>query len=130
MPTPSSVATRGVFALAASILVLGAAAAAAPLPTRVGQCSVTSVKQVEFRLEGEAGSGSAISYDNGGYQVSYDRIPAIEAARKGDAVRLCLVSIPRHCPPGDARGRIYRATNERSGATWTAPDAEHSCGGA
>ena len=105
-------------------------AGAAPLPTRVGTCSVTTVKQVEPRLEGMPGSGSAIAYQNGGYQVSYDTIPAIEASRPGDPVRLCLVSVPRNCPPGDMRGRVYRATNLRTKGTWTAADAEHSCGGA
>jgi len=43
---------------------------------------------------------------------------------------LCLVSIPAGCPRGDVRGRIYRATNLRTGETWQAPDSEHSCGGA
>jgi hypothetical protein len=103
---------------------------AAPLPTRVGACSTTTVKRIETRLEGMPNSGSAISYANGGYQVSYETMPAMKASRPGDQVRLCLVSIPKHCPPGDARGRIYRATNLRSRRTWTAPDAEHGCGGA
>jgi hypothetical protein len=75
-------------------------------------------------------SGSAISYVNGGYQVSYDIVRGIQASRPGDRVRLCLISVPKNCPPGDARGRVYRATNLRSGASWTAPDSEHSCGGA
>ncbi len=117
--------------IAALMLAFGMTAAdAAALPTRVGQCSVTTVKQIASRLEGMPGSGSAISYANGGYQVSYDTIPAIKASRSGDSVKLCLVSIPRHCPPGDARGRVYRANNLRSGGSWTAPDAEHGCGGA
>jgi hypothetical protein len=117
--------------LAFSIFAMGIhSAEAAPLPARVGQCSVAAVKAVETRLQGMPDSGSAISYENGGYQVSYDVIPAIQASRRGDSVRLCLVSIPKHCPPDDARGRIYSATNLRTGATWRAPDAEHSCGGA
>lgn len=116
---------------AVSALVFGTPPAdAAPLPQRVGACSVTTVKQVETRLEGMPGSGSAISYVNGGYQVSYDTVPAIEASRPGDTVRLCLVSIPKNCPPGDARGRIYRATNLRTHGSWSAADAEHACGGA
>jgi hypothetical protein len=118
-------------AIAVTVFICGMApAGAAPLPTRVGACSTTTVKQVETRLEGVPGSGSAIAYENGGYQVSYDTIPAVEASRPGDPVRLCLVSIPKNCPPADARGRVYRATNLRTKAGWTAPDAEHSCGGA
>lgn len=117
--------------LVLSGLFLGmTAASAAALPTQVGRCSVTTVKQIESRLDGMPGSGSAISYVNGGYQVSYDTIPGIQSARAGDQVKLCLVSIPRDCPAGDVRGRVYRATNLRSGKSWTAPDAEHGCGGA
>ena len=130
MKEPSGV-SPALIAVAVATFTLGVpAASAAPLPTRLGQCSVTRVKQVETRLEGMPNSGSAITYENGGYQVSYDMIPAIEASRPGDPVRVCLVSIPEHCPPGDARGRVYRATNLRSKGTWKAPDAEHSCGGA
>jgi hypothetical protein len=123
--------TAAAIGCAAAALALGGAPAnAAALPTHVGACSVTRVKQVEFRLEGMPGSGSAICYVNGGYQVSCDRIAAMAASRRRGPVRLCLVSIPKKCPPGNRRGRIYRATNLRSGGAWTAPDAEHSCGGA
>jgi hypothetical protein len=116
--------------LAAAVCLATTAASAGPLPARDGACAATRVKEVGYRLEGMPDSGSAISYRNGGYQVSYDRIPAMAASRPGDPVRLCLVSVPRHCPRGDARGRVYRATNLRTGRTWTAPNAEHSCGGA
>jgi hypothetical protein len=55
----------------------------------------------------------------------------IGISRPGNPVRLHLVSIPQNCPPEDARGRSsYRATNLRSGRTWTAADSGHSCGGA
>lgn len=116
--------------------VLVAPAFAAGLPVRVGQCATTTVKSVEARLvDGSTNkpipdSGSAISFANGGYQVSYDTVAAVEASRPGDPVRLCLVSIPEGCPPGDARGRQYKTTNLRTKASWTLPDAEHSCGGA
>jgi hypothetical protein len=50
--------------------------------------------------------------------------------RSGDKVKLCLVSLPEDCPPGDDRGKIYRATNLRTGESWEAPDSQHSCGGA
>lgn len=106
------------------------------LPVRVGQCIITSILKVENRLqEGEngpfiEGSGSAIEYSNKGYQVSYDQIPAMDDSRAGDEVKLCLVSLPKDCPPGDDRGRFYDATNLRTGESWEAPDAEHMCGGA
>src|SRR5271168_1807265 len=75
------------------------------LPGHVGQCVITKIAAVETRLEDGfthapiKGSGSAVRFVNGGYQVSYDTVPAIEHSRAGDRVRLCLHSIPRSCPP-------------------------------
>ncbi len=123
------------FALCAAALALATPALADALPKHVGQCAATKVQKVETRLvDGSdkpvAGSGSAVEFANGGYQVSYDTIPEIEASRPGDAVKICLVSIPHPCPPGDKRGRIYKTTNQRTKGAWTLPDSEHSCGGA
>jgi hypothetical protein len=125
---------------AAAALALAAAsslaASAADLPTRVGQCAETEVKSVGTRLldgsnnQPVAGSGSAIEFVNGGYQVSYDQEASVDASRPGDPVRMCLASIPKGCPPGDNRGREYRTTNLRTHKTWRLPDSEHSCGGA
>ncbi|MEB3263503.1 MAG: hypothetical protein VKJ66_03935 [Synechococcus sp.] len=131
----------GVLLLALPAVLRPAAATAAPLPRTLGACSRTSVKEVLYRLSSPdengvyipvAGSGSAISYTNGGYQVSYDMVPAIHRSQEGDAVELCLEFIPdcREAPPGDGRGRIYRARNLRTGDTWSLPDSQHSCGGA
>ena len=117
-------------------LTLAPPALAAGLPVRIGQCSTTTVKQVETRLvDGSTnqpmpGSGSAIEFANGGYQVSYDQVPAVDRSRPGDPVAMCLVSVPRHCPPGDDRGRMYKTTNLRTRGSWTLPNAEHECGGA
>jgi hypothetical protein len=121
---------------AAALLLNGGVAAADPLPTRIGQCSETTVKDVSTRLmDGVTkapmpGSGSAVDFANGGYQVSYDTIAAITQSRAGDSVSICLVSFPQGCPSGDARGRTYKTTNLRTRGTWTLPDAEHMCGGA
>jgi hypothetical protein len=123
-------------ALAAGALAAFGAQGAGGLPTRVGACVATRVKTVETRLEDGithqpvADSGSAIEFANGGYQVSYDTLPAITRSRPGDAIRLCLRSIPSGCPRGDDRGREYRATNLRTGQSWELPDSEHMCGGA
>jgi hypothetical protein len=111
-------------------LMLTPAALAAPLPTRVGQCGETTIKEVSYRLEGAPDSGSAVVFANGGYQVSYDRHAQITRSRRGDPVRMCLVEIPRNCPRGDNRGRIYKTTNLRTGESWELPDSPHSCGGA
>jgi hypothetical protein len=122
------VASLAAFAVAASAL-------AAPMPKRVGDCARTKVSRIETRLmdaDGKpvAGSGSAIDFVNGGYQVSYDEVAAIAASRPGDDADVCLVSVPKGCPKGDHRGKIYKTTNQRTRGQWTLPDSEHSCGGA
>ncbi|SRR5579885_1237500 len=120
-----------IVALAAATLVLGGGAQGADrLPTKPGQCEMTRVKDVTTRLEGVPDSGSAIEYTDTGYQVSYEQIPGIDHSRPGDAIKLCLVSVPQDCPPGDDRGRQYKATNMRTHESWQAADAEHMCGGA
>jgi hypothetical protein len=120
-------------------LTLTASSVAAGLPKRVGRCSLTRVSKVETRLmdgvtnEPILGSGSVISFANGGHQVSSpDDKQDIDVyrSRPGDLVKLCLVSIPRGCPPGDVRGRVYKTKNFRTRNSWTLPDDEHSCGGA
>ena len=104
------------------------------LPRHLGECVATRVKDVETRLvDGDQpvpDSGSAIQFTNGGYQVAYETVPPVEASRAGDPVRMCLVALPSHCPPGDERGKRYRVTNLRTHKSWTLPDAEHMCGGA
>ena len=122
----------------ASILCVIAAhqAGADPLPTQIRQCSQTTISKIGTRLEDATtgrpmvGSGSALQFANGGYQVSYDTLPQITHSRVGDPVTMCLVLIPKDCPPGDERGREYTTTNLRTHASWRLPDSEHSCGGA
>jgi hypothetical protein len=122
---------RGQFVLPAILsLALGTPAGAGGLPERVGACANTRIKAIGTRLEGMPDSGSAVSFANGGDQVSYDTVPAIVHSKAGDPVRMCLVSIPRHCPKGDNRGRVYRTTNLRTHKSWKLPDSEHMCGGA
>ncbi len=100
------------------------------LPTHEGACGLATIRQIGSRLEGAPDSGSAVAESDGAYQVSYDTIPAIQASQIGDAALVCLVSIPRHCAPHDNRGRVYAVANLRTLAAWSAPDAEHMCGGA
>jgi hypothetical protein len=107
-----------------------------PPPTRPGTCAFTHVRQVSQRLEDGVthrvipGSGSAASFANGLYQVSYDQVRAVNASRRGDPVWICLMRLPQNCPPGDNRGRLYTTTNLRTEDSWTLPDSEHGCGGA
>jgi hypothetical protein len=106
-----------------------APAAAAALPTVVGACGQTVIREIGHRLE-NPDSGSVVQYANGLIQISYDVIAEIHRSRVGDKVKVCLVSIPENCPPNDDRGKVYRATNLRTGESWQAPDSQHSCGGA
>jgi hypothetical protein len=126
----------GAYAIALLSLAGPALAAQPPsLPKRVGTCVFSTVRNVSARLEDGSGrpvpeSGTSISLANGLYGVSYSRVAAAQNARRGDRVLACLVSIPRHCPPGDDRGRIYTTTNLRTLESWTLPDSQHMCGGA
>src|SRR5579863_4835656 len=103
---------------------------ASAMPTTVGACTDTTIAEIGTRLEGMPDSGSAVRFADGGTQVSYETIRAIERSRVGDKVRVCLVRVPKHCPPGDDRGKVYRTTNLRNHEHWTLPDSEHACGGA
>ncbi len=119
------------FALAGSAAV----STAGRIPTVVGTCELTTVYKLTARLEDGSGkpipdSGSAIFFANGGSQVSYDQVPAVEFSRPGDQVLFCLVSLPIDCPPGDERGKTYTTTNLRTKQIWTLPDSAHGCGGA
>ena len=107
-----------------------AAYAAADIPTKVGQCVETSLKEVGTRLEGVPDSGSAVIYANGIFGIDYETVKAITKARKGDKITLCLTSIPKNCPPGADRGKFYSAVDLRTQGKWNLPDAEHLCGGA
>jgi uncharacterized protein len=108
------------------------------LPGRVGQCTITKIASITTRFGEELkpptdeldSSGTATTYANSGYQVSYSYIPAIAGSHLGDEVLLCLVSVPKNCPPGDDRGRIYSGTDLSTKGSWLLPDAQHSCGGA
>ncbi|RZM34250.1 MAG: DUF1311 domain-containing protein [Sphingomonas sp.] len=101
--------------------------------SRVGQCEVTTIAQIGPRL-GASGppdqSGTSITFANGVHQVSYDLERPIARSRLKDRARVCLVSIPRHCPPGDDRGRQYAVRNLRTGEQWQLFDSQHLCGGA
>jgi hypothetical protein len=102
-------------------------ALAAP-PARVGTCAYSRITWVGQRVG--PNTGSAVRLRNGVNGVSYDQIAPVNLSRVGDRVFTCLISIPRNCPPGDVRGRIYTTTNLRRMESWTLPDSPHFCGGA
>jgi hypothetical protein len=121
---------RTMLAALALLLAAQTAMAADTLPTRVGACTQTKIKQIGTRLDGVADSGDAVSYTNGGYQVSYTTIEGLKGAKAGDAVKLCLTEVQDDCPPGDDRGKTYKATDQRTLQSWSAMNSEHMCGGA
>ena len=113
-----------------SLTLPAPAIAADAVPTKVGQCVKTTIKQKFSRLQGVPSSGSGIQYANGIVGMSYDIIKPITKAKVGDKITLCLTSLPKICPPGDNRGKTYSAVDLRTRGKWELPDAEHMCGGA
>jgi hypothetical protein len=118
--------------LAASSAALAEPKPTDPLPKEILECGGSVITEIAGRLEGDKNfsSGTSVFFKNGGSQVSYDKVDAIVKSKIGDHVLMCLVFIPSHCPPGDARGRQYTTTNLRTLESWTLPDSEHNCGGA
>jgi hypothetical protein len=132
-PMSSISRTTALTALVAALSLTALTPARADtLPTRVGACSESTISFVGGRLEGDNNfeSGTAVQFDNGGVQISYDREEGVVNSRIGDPVRICLASIPEGCPPDDDRGRVYVTTNLRTGDSWEMPDSAHMCGGA
>jgi hypothetical protein len=113
-------------------LALAGPALAEPIPTNVGDCAESTITLIGGRLEGDTTfeTGTTVGFENGLFQVSYDKVFEIIKSRVGDPVQICLVELPQGCPPGDDRGKIYFTTNERTGWTWTLADSQHMCGGA
>lgn len=116
------------------LVLLGTSAAAETAPPVLGlvDCVETTIASIGARLEGDEAfeSGTGVLYANGLTGVSYDRIKDLIRSEIGDPVRLCLVSVPEGCPPGDDRGKVYAAQNLRNGGTWELMDSQHMCGGA
>lgn len=119
--------------LAAAVVAASATVSVAgDLPTKIGACSESTITEMGGRLEGDYNfeTGTFIRFANDGVQISYERVGPIIGSEIGDPVRICLVSLPQDCPPGDDRGKVYNTTNLRTGASWELPDSQHMCGGA
>lgn len=105
------------------------------LPTKVLDCGGGVISEIAGRLEGDKNfeTGATVILRNGGVSVAYQEdssLPVIKNSKVGDHVLVCLVFIPKNCPKGDDRGRVYTITNLRTLESWTLPDSQHSCGGA
>lgn len=106
-----------------------------PLPTTIFSCGRSVIADIGSRLEGDKNfeTGAHVTLKNSGFSVAYQEdstLPAIRKSKVGDHVLVCLVYIPKHCPPGDNRGKFYTITNLRTLESWTLPDSQHECGGA
>jgi uncharacterized protein len=107
-----------------------------PLPQSIGQCGLTHLKTLTTRLGDDPldtaspDAGSAATFTNGGTAVSYDREPGLASSKVGDLAVMCLMSIPRDCPEGDDRGKVYYGLDLAAKGSWALPDSEHLCGGA
>lgn len=108
-------------------------------PTRIGECAERTIAVISTRFNEKLPSkrpkpvndgGSYVRYTSKDTQVSYEWDAALSHSKIGDKVRFCLVSIPKDCPPGDDRGRVYQTTNLRTNESWTMQDDPHKCGGA
>ncbi|TDR94000.1 hypothetical protein [Enterovirga rhinocerotis] len=121
----------------AAVTLLAAPARSAP-PKQVGTCDRTTIKLIGTRFEeglvkpkpGSIDQGTSVILTNGVVGISYAFVPAVAASKVGDSVMTCLISVPKGCPKGDERGRVYTTTNLRTQDSWTLPDAQHMCGGA
>lgn len=118
--------------VAATDMTAGVPPESKAMPVREGECALSRITGIGGRLEGDTSfsSGASVEFANGGSQVSYDKVPGIVTSRRGDPVLICLTALPKHCPPGDDRGRSFTSTNLRTGKSWSEGDAEHRCGGA
>jgi hypothetical protein len=99
---------------------------------KLGTCYSASIEAVTDRFGGKPSkdTGTRVYYANGPSQVDYDLVPQVARSRVGDKVRICVVELPQHCPPGDMRGIVYRTHNLRTDEEWVMSDSQHGCGGA
>ncbi len=98
-------------------------------------CSDTTVQSISSRLADGDGRpipnmGSQIVFANGISVVDYETPKVVERERTGDKVQVCLVAVPKNCPPGDERGKVYRVFDYGQKAAYEMGDSQHVCGGA
>jgi hypothetical protein len=106
---------------------------------RVGTCYQTTVARTGGRFHWNErpplrtdphDDELVVEYADGHVMLDWEFNFRVSQWRRGDRVRLCVVSLPRNCPPGDFRGVEYRARNARTGEVWRSGDSAHVCGGA
>jgi hypothetical protein len=107
------------------------------LPAKVGECTDTTITSITDRYGADltpgpskkgSDSGTIVRFSNSGVQVSLAKERAIAKSQVFDKVNMCLVEIPKDCPAGDIRGRVYKTTNLRTGESWSLANDVRSCG--
>lgn len=107
------------------------------LPAKVGECADTTITSITDRFGADlmpAGSkkgsdaGTIVRFSNSGVQVSLVKEQAIARSQIFDKVNMCLVEIPKDCPAGDIRGRVYKTTNLRTKESWSLANDVRGCG--
>jgi hypothetical protein len=108
------------------------------LPGKVGECADTTItaitdlrgQDLSPRAKKGTDPGTIIRFSNSGVQASLRRENSIFHSQIFDKVNMCLVEIPKNCPAGDVRGRVYRTTNLRTKESWSLASDVRGCGGA
>ncbi|HET7491687.1 MAG TPA: hypothetical protein VFK01_07360 [Bradyrhizobium sp.] len=107
------------------------------LPEKLGECADTTITSITDRFGTDltpAGSkkgnnaGTIVRFSNSGVQVSLVKEQAIARSQIFDKVNMCLVEIPKECPAGDIRGRVYKTTNLRTKESWSLANDIKNCG--
>ena len=99
------------------------------MPVRLGRCVMTTVKEAQAEQSESTIAYTATTQDGkSGSQVADRYIVGVYNSKHGDSVKICLKSVPTDCAFGDWKGRVYSATNMRTGETWDAPDSRLTCG--
>jgi hypothetical protein len=107
------------------------------LPAKVGECADTTITSITDRFGADltpskkgSEKGTFIRFSNSGVQVSLVKESAIVRSQVFDKVNMCLVEVPKGCPDGDSRGRVYKTTNLRTKESWSLANDVKSCSGA
>jgi len=119
------------------VLVDESIAPSSILPATVGECADTTITSITDRFGADltpskkgSEKGTFIRFSNSGVQVSLAKERSIVRSQVFDKVNMCLVDVPKGCPPGDNRGRVYKTTNLRTGESWSLPNDVRGCSGA
>lgn len=99
-----------------------------------GKCESTLISKVGHRIEGNSEfsrtSGSAVTFANGAFLVSYSESAVVRGSKVGDPVLLCTVSTQQGCPAGRPPSKTIVMVNLKTSRFWKADTSSHSCDGA